>query len=97
MMRGGWVYIMASGRDGTLYIGVTSDLARRAFEHREDLVDGFTKTYGVKQLVWYEWHDDISTAIQREKTMKHWQRQWKQALIVDMNPDWNDLYLSLTH
>ena len=97
MMRGGWVYIMASGRDGTLYIGVTSDLARRAFEHREDLVDGFTKTYGVKQLVWYEWHDDIRTAIQREKTMKHWQRQWKQALIVDMNPDWNDLYLSLTH
>ena len=96
-MKGGWVYIMASGRDGTLYIGVTSDLARRAFEHREGLVDGFTKTYGVKQLVWYEWHDDISTAIQREKTMKHWQRQWKQALIVDMNPDWNDLYLSLTH
>ena len=96
-MKGGWVYIMASGRDGTLYIGVTSDLARRAFEHREGLVDGFTKTYGVKQLVWYEWHDDIRTAIQREKTMKHWQRQWKQALIVDMNPDWNDLYLSLTH
>ena len=96
-MKGGWVYIMASGRDGTLYIGVTSDLARRAFEHREGLVDGFTKTYGVKQLVWYEWHDDISTAIQREKTMKHWQRQWKQALIVDMNPDWNELYLSLTH
>ncbi len=96
-MKGGWVYIMASGRDGTLYIGVTSDLARRAFEHREGLAGGFTKTYGLKHLVWYEWHDDIRTAIQREKTMKHWRREWKQALIVDMNPDWNDLYLSLNH
>ena len=88
---------MASGRDGTLYIGVTSDLAHRVFQHREGLADGFTKTYGVKHLVWYEWHDDIRTAIQREKTMKHWRRQWKQALIVDMNPDWDDLYLSLNN
>ncbi|MDP2356674.1 MAG: GIY-YIG nuclease family protein [Beijerinckiaceae bacterium] len=96
-MKGGWVYIMASGRDGTLYIGVTSDLARRVFQHREGLADGFTSTYGVKHLVWYEWHDDIRTAIQREKTMKHWRRQWKQALIVDMNPDWDDLYLSLNN
>jgi putative endonuclease len=96
-MKGGWVYIMASGRDGTLYIGVTSDLAHRVFQHREGLADGFTKTYGVKHLVWYEWHDDIRTAIQREKTMKHWRRQWKQALIVDMNPDWDDLYLSLNN
>ena len=96
-MKGGWVYIMASGRDGTVYIGVTSDLAHRVFQHREGLADGFTKTYGVKHLVWYEWHDDIRTAIQREKTMKHWRRQWKQALIVDMNPDWDDLYLSLNN
>ena len=60
-MKGGWVYIMASGRDGTLYIGVTSDLASRVYQHREGLADGFTKTYGVKHLVWYEWHDDIRT------------------------------------
>ncbi len=93
-MQGGWVYIMASGRDGTLYIGVTSDLPRRVFEHREGLVDGFTKTYGLKRLVWYDRHDDIRTAIQREKTLKHWCRAWKQALIVEMNPEWDDLYES---
>jgi putative endonuclease len=94
-MKGGWVYIMASGRDGTLYIGVTSDLPRRVFEHREGLIDGFTKTYALKRLVWYERHDDIRTAIQREKTLKHWRRAWKQALIVEMNPEWDDLYESL--
>ena len=94
-MRGGWVYIMCNKRDGTLYIGVTSDLSRRAWQHREGLIAGFTKTYGLKRLVWYQFHDDIRTAIQRERTMKHWPRLWKQALIVEMNPDWADLYEDL--
>ncbi len=94
-MKGGWVYIMTNRRDGTLYIGVTSDLSRRVWEHREGQVAGFTKAYGLMRLVWYEHHDDIRTAIQREKTLKHWRREWKQALIVDMNPDWDDLYESL--
>ena len=91
-MKGGHVYVMANKRDGTLYVGVTADLARRAFEHREGLVDGFTKRYGLKRLVYYESHDDIRAAIQREKTVKHWPRLWKLALIEDMNPEWADLY-----
>jgi putative endonuclease len=91
-MKGRHVYVMANKRDGTLYVGVTADLARRAFEHREGLVDGFTKRYGLKRLVYYAFHDDISAAIQREKTVKHWPRLWKLALIEDMNPEWADLY-----
>ena len=94
-MKGGYVYIMASRRDGTLYVGVTANLARRAFEHREGLIDGFTKQHGLKRPVYYEFHDDIRTAIQREKTVKHWLRLWKLALIQDMNPDWTDLYETL--
>ncbi|MDG4604017.1 MAG: GIY-YIG nuclease family protein [Defluviicoccus sp.] len=70
-MRGGWVYIMTNRPNGTLYLGVTSDLARRAWEHRAGVVDGFSKRYGLKRLVWYESRDDIRAAIQREKTMKH--------------------------
>lgn len=70
-MRGGWVYIMTDRPNGTLYLGVTSDLARRAWEHRAGVVDGFSKRYGLERLVWYESHDDIRVAIQREKTMKH--------------------------
>ncbi|MBX3517069.1 MAG: GIY-YIG nuclease family protein [Rhodospirillales bacterium] len=70
-MRGGWVYIMTNRPNGTLYLGVTSDLARRAWEHRAGVVDGFSKRYGLERLVWYESHDDIRVAIQREKTMKH--------------------------
>jgi len=88
MQKGGWVYLMTNRRDGTLYLGVTSDLAHRAWQHREGLIDGFTKQYGLKCLVWYEWRDDIRAAIQREKTMKHWPRAWKVRLIHAMNPDW---------
>lgn len=94
-MKGGWVYLMTNKRDGTLYLGVTSNLARRIWEHREGVIDGFTKTYDLKRLVWYERYDDIRLAIQRERTMKHWPRNWKLALIVEMNPDWVDLYEQL--
>ena len=83
---------MTNRPDGTLYIGVTSDLARRAFEHRSSAVDGFTKRYRLKLLVWTEWHDDIRRAIQREKTMKGWPRSWKVTLIIENNPSWDDLY-----
>ena len=94
-MRGGWVYIMTNRPNGTLYLGVTSDLARRAWEHREGVVDGFSKRYGLKRLVWFERHDDIRAAIQREKTMKHWPRAWKVRLILSANPEWDDLYTLL--
>ncbi len=94
-MRGSWVYIMTNRPNGTLYLGVTSNLARRVWEHREGAIEGFTKIYGLKHLVWYEPHDDIRTAIQREKNMKHWPRAWKARLILDMNPEWRDLYEGL--
>jgi putative endonuclease len=86
------VYIMASGKHGTLYIGVTSDLARRAFEHREGAVPGFSKTYACKRLVWWKSFERMTAAIQREKTMKHWIRDWKTNLIERDNPNWDDLY-----
>src|SRR6266516_3583231 len=89
---GFWVYILANRRGGTLYVGVTNDLVRRAFEHREGLVPGFTKRYGIKMLVYYEHHDTAAAAIQREKNIKHWPREWKIDLILSMNPDWRDLY-----
>ncbi|HTZ77407.1 MAG TPA: GIY-YIG nuclease family protein [Stellaceae bacterium] len=81
---------MTNRPNGTLYVGVTSDLARRAWEHREGLVDGFTKRYSLKRLV--ERHEDIHAAIQREKNLKHWSRAWKVQLIVAENPSWDDLY-----
>ena len=87
-----WVYILASSPGGTLYVGVTNDLMRRTYEHREGLVPGFTKRYWVKQLVYYEPHDTAYTAIQREKNIKHWSREWKIDLIASMNPGWRDLY-----
>jgi putative endonuclease len=87
-----YVYILASQRNGTLYIGVTSDLVRRVYEHRTDAVDGFTKKYGVHRLVYFESTEDVRVAIQREQTMKKWNRKWKLALIEKDNPDWNDLY-----
>nr|WP_211656795.1 GIY-YIG nuclease family protein [Magnetospirillum fulvum] len=92
---GGWVYIMTNRPDGTLYIGVTSDLPRRIWEHREGVIDGFTKRYGLKRLVYVERYDDIATALQREKNLKHWSRAWKVALILKANPHWNDLYEQL--
>jgi putative endonuclease len=91
-MKGGTVYILASKRNGTLYIGVTSDLPGRMYEHREGLIPGFTRRYGVKQLVWYESHGRIEDAIQREKNLKHWVRKWKLALLERTNPQWRDLY-----
>ncbi len=89
---GGWVYMMTNRRDGTLYVGVCGDLPRRAYQHREGLIEGFTKRYGLKMLIYYEQHDVIRNAIQREKTIKHWPRAWKMRLIHSMNPEWEDLY-----
>jgi putative endonuclease len=83
-------------RGGTLYVGVTNNLIRRVFEHREGLVRGFTKRYAVKMLVYYERHDTAVAAIQREKNIKHWPREWKIDLITSINPDWNDLYDEIT-
>jgi len=91
-MPGGWVYIVTNRSNGTLYVGVTSDLAKRVWKHREGVVDGFTKRYGLKRLVFAEQHEEISLAIQREKNMKHWPRAWKVRLIRGQNPNWDDLY-----
>lgn len=90
--RASYVYILASRRNGTLYVGVTNDLLRRVHEHREGLTPGFTKTYGVKRLVWYEEHGEIGAAILREKAVKRWRRAWKLALIEEKNPQWLDLW-----
>jgi putative endonuclease len=86
------VYILASGRNGTLYIGVTSNLVQRAWQHRQSLGDGFTRRYGVKHLVHYEMHGDMEHAIAREKRLKKWNRLWKLRLIEDANPEWLDLW-----
>ncbi|MEC5293747.1 GIY-YIG nuclease family protein [Aurantimonas sp. C2-6-R+9] len=88
----GHVYIMANRRNGTLYAGVTSDLAQRVFEHKNGLTPGFASRHGCRRLVWYEEHFDIRDAITREKTIKRWPRRWKIELIEVMNPDWNELY-----
>ena len=87
-----YVYIMASQRNGTLYTGMTSDLEQRVYDHREGPIDSFTKQYDVKMLVWYEDYPDPGSAIQREKNIKKWPRQWKLDLIEKFNPDWKDLY-----
>ena len=89
---GGWVYILASKPFGTLYIGVTSDLVQRVWQHRAGIVPGFTKKYGVRTLVWFEEHGGIESAIQREHTMKHWKRRWKTDLVIATNPEWRDLW-----
>ena len=89
------VYIMASRRNGTLYVGVTSDLSRRAYQHREGLVAGFTRRYGCRLLVWYEYYERMDDAIAREKQIKAGSRADKIALIVAINPEWRDLYLDL--
>ncbi|MEX0853764.1 MAG: GIY-YIG nuclease family protein [Bauldia sp.] len=90
-----YVYIMTKRRYGTLYIGVTNDIARRAWEHREGLVPGFTKAYGLKLLVLVEEYQWVQDAIHREKRLKHWKRAWKIALIEKANPNWDDLYPTL--
>jgi putative endonuclease len=87
-----YVYMLASRPGGTLYIGVTGDLVRRTWEHRSGAVPGFTRRYGVSRLVWFEIFDDVTLAIKREKTLKHWLRAWKIALIERANPTWGDLY-----
>jgi putative endonuclease len=87
-----YVYILASRRNGTLYTGVTSDLIRRVWQHKQGLVEGFTKKYGVKSLVYFEVHQTALSAIAREKQFKKWKREWKLNLIEETNPDWRDLY-----
>jgi putative endonuclease len=94
-MQGAWTYIVINKPNGIIYVGVTSDIRRRAWEHREGVVDGFTKKYGLKQLVYVEVHERIDEAIRREKTLKRWPRGWKVRLINTVNPDWNDLYNTL--
>jgi putative endonuclease len=89
------VYILASNRNGTLYVGVTSNLVKRVWQHKHDLVEGFTERYNVHRLVWYEIHGNMESAIQREKRIKAWKRRWKSRLIEAANPDWQDLYLSI--
>ena len=94
-MKAGYVYIMASRKNGTIYIGVTNDLAGRAFAHRQGLVPGFTKRYGCKLLVWFEAHEGLQDARQRELQLKEWKRAWKIRLIEEKNVDWDDLYPTL--
>jgi putative endonuclease len=94
-MKTYYVYILASRKRGTLYIGVTNDLIRRVYEHKKDFVEGFTKKYGVHQLVYFEQTNDIYSAMAREKQMKKWYRQWKIELIEKANPGWRDLYYDL--
>jgi putative endonuclease len=91
----GWVYIMTNQRDGTLYIGVTNNLVRRVWEHREGVGSLFVRRYGLTRLVYFEQHHDIRVAIQRETSLKHWSRAWKVRLLAAQNPDWHDLYPSL--
>ncbi|KPK34352.1 MAG: hypothetical protein AMK70_07590 [Nitrospira bacterium SG8_35_1] len=87
-----YVYILCSKRNGTLYTGVTSDIIKRIYEHKNNIVEGFTNKYGVHCLVWYEMHQNPDSAIQREKQIKKWDRKWKLRLIEENNPGWKDLY-----
>ena len=95
MDRRFYVYILASRKYGTIYVGVTNDIVRRVYEHREKLVPGFTKEYGVAKLIYYEIYDDPESAIVREKRIKRWKRDWKIELIERDNPNWDDLYPAL--
>ena len=95
MVKQPCVYILASRRNGTLYIGVTSDLIKRVYQHKNDLVEGFTKRYDVHMLVWFEMHATMESAIQREMAIKSWKRQWKLRLIEESNAEWRDLYEEL--
>jgi len=94
-MKEGWVYFMSNKPRGTLYVGVTSDITRRVWEHRMGMGSAFVKQYGLIRLVYFEQHDMIATAIHREKLIKHWKRSWKVELIHQMNPWWHDLYDTL--
>jgi putative endonuclease len=95
-MKQSYVYILASRKNGTLYVGVTSDLVKRISEHKQNIIDGFTKKYGVHILVYYEIHEDVREAITREKRIKKWNRSWKLRLIEENNPGWRDLYNELS-
>jgi putative endonuclease len=95
MNKPGYVYIVASRRNGTIYTGVTSDLPKRIHEHRFGLIRGFTRKYGCKLLVWYQAFDDLDAARHRELQIKEWKRAWKLRLIEELNPDWDDLYTTL--
>ena len=90
-----YVYIMSNKRYGTIYVGVTHDIVRRAWEHRQGVQPSFTRRYGLKMLVWYEEHASIIDAIQHEHNMKHWPRRWKTKLVDEMNPEWDDLFPTL--
>lgn len=92
---GGWVYLLASAHLGTLYVGSTRDIIRRIHEHREGLIRGFTKKYGVTRLVWFEAHESVAAAYAREQAIKKWRRDWKIALIEEKNPRWEDMYPTL--
>ena len=96
-MKQYYVYILASKRNGTLYIGVTNDLTKRVWQHKSKIADGFTKKYGVDKLVYYEMTENIEGAILREKQLKNWHRQWKINLIQSKNPEWRDLYEDIIH
>ena len=95
MTKNYYVYMLASKKNGTLYIGVTSNLSKRVYEHKRKLIDGFTKKYNVDKLVYYEITEDVESAILREKRLKKWKRQWKVELIEQKNPEWNDLYYDI--
>ena len=95
MQKPAYIYILASKKNGALYVGVTTDLVKRIHEHKTGAADGFTKDLSIKRLVYFEIFDDVSTAIAREKTLKKWRRQWKINLIEKDNPDWNDLYTEI--
>jgi putative endonuclease len=92
-----YVYLLASKKHGTLYLGVTNDLVRRVYEHRTKAVEGFTKRYAVDKLVWFEIHDNVEAAITREKELNKWRRDWKIRLIEEQNPEWTDLYPGICH
>jgi putative endonuclease len=94
-MKKYYVYILCSKRNGTLYTGVTSDLIKRVYEHRNNLVDGFAQRYNVHRLIWFEIHESVESAISREKRIKKWKRDWKLQLIEKHNPLWKDLYESI--
>ena len=94
-MKTYWVYMLASKRNGTLYVGITNDLIKRVWQHKNDLADGFTKKYQCHHLVYFEQSNDALAAIKREKQLKRWQRKWKLQLIEQSNPDWKDLYTDL--
>ena len=95
MSRQPCVYILANQRNGTLYVGVTSNLPKRIWEHKSKAVEGFTQKHGVDNLVWYELHETMESALSREKNIKFWKRQWKLQAIETMNPEWRDLYEEL--